>query len=167
MQNISLATFQTPGAIGIIFLIAAVLVLLGWIIHLEMRISRLLRGNPEKNLEAMIRSISEHYEKEGTFRSDLEKYLEGVEKRLRRSLQGSEVIRFHPFKGDGSGGNQSFSIAATSEEGDGFVITGLHSRERVSVYSKPVTQFASSYELTDEEQDAVAKLKIALSGGKK
>ncbi len=167
MQALSIETLKTPSVIGALFLIAAILILLFWVIHLEWRISRLLRGSPEKNLEAMLRTIAEQYSKEATFRKDLEIYLEGVEKRLRRSLQGSEVIRFHPFKGDGSGGNQSFSVAAASEEGDGFVITGLHSRDRVSVYSKPLHHFASTYDLTDEENEAAERLKARLESAKK
>jgi hypothetical protein len=152
----------SSSTIAILLLIGVIIILLLWIIHMEWRLSRLLRGNSGVDLEKMLRTLSAAHHDNALFRKSLEEYLESVEKRLRRSMQGSEVVRFNPFRGDGSGGNQSFSAAILSENGDGFIITGLHSRDRVSVYTKPLHAFASSYDLTDEEQDAVKKARASL-----
>ncbi|NIT70429.1 DUF4446 family protein, partial [candidate division KSB1 bacterium] len=59
---------------------------------------------------------------------------------------GVGTVRFNPFKG--TGGGQSFAAAFLSEHGNGVVISTLYSRERVSVFAKPIQSFASEYELT-------------------
>ncbi len=151
---------------GIALLAGAIVILLGWIIHLELRLSKFLKGKNGSDLESVIRGIVETTSSNDEFRQKLEAYLEGVEARLRRSIQGAEVIRFNPFKGDGGGGNQSFSAALLSENGDGFVLTGIYARERVSVYAKAVTNFASAHELSTEEADAIANTKKRLSSKK-
>jgi hypothetical protein len=71
-------------------------------------------------------------------------------------------VRFNPFKGTGSGGNQSFATAFISEEGDGLVISSLHSREHVSIYAKPLRDGRSDFELTEEEKKAVKEAKANL-----
>jgi len=68
-----------------------------------------------------------------------------------------ETIRFNPFKGNGSGGNQSFSTAFVNEEGDGVVISSLYSREHISVFAKPIKKMSSEYEMTKEEKDSLEK----------
>ena len=102
------------------------------------------------------------------FRSDMEDYLKSVEKRLRRSTQSTETIRFNAFRGDGlggtTGGNQSFATAFLNEEGDGMILSSLCTRERVSVFAKPIAKFDSdSATLTEEERRAVHLAKAKLS----
>jgi hypothetical protein len=96
------------------------------------------------------------------FENEMKSYLTDVEKRLRRSVQAVETIRYNPFKGTGSGGNQSFATSLISEEGNGVVISSLYSREHVSVFSKPVKSHKSEFELTEEELDVLNKAKEAL-----
>jgi hypothetical protein len=91
------------------------------------------------------------------FRENTLKNLEDKERRLQRSIQAVKTIRFNPFKGIGEGGNQSFSSALLSEKGDGVVFTSIYSRERVSIYAKPLESFKGEFELTGEEKDAVEK----------
>ena len=69
------------------------------------------------------------------------------------------TVRFNPFKGTGAGGNQSFATALLNENGDGVVLSSLYSRERVSVYAKPVQKFSSEYELSGEEKQAIKSAK--------
>jgi hypothetical protein len=67
----------------------------------------------------------------------MEEYLTTVEKRLKKSIQGVETVRFNPFKGTGAGGNQSFSTAFVNEKGDGVVLTSMYARDRISMFAKP------------------------------
>jgi len=64
------------------------------------------------------------------------------------------LIRFTPFHD--TGGDQSFALALLNSDGDGVVISALHSRASHKVYAKPVRNRASTYPLTDEEQRAIA-----------
>jgi hypothetical protein len=95
----------------------------------------------------------------GQFRKDAGIYLENVEKRLGRSIQGIGTVRFNPFRGNGEGGNQSFASSFLNEKGDGVIISSLYSRDHVSVFSKPVKEYKSEYELTQEEKDSMEKAK--------
>ena len=89
----------------------------------------------------------------------MEAYLTTVEKRLRKSVQSINTVRFNPFKGTGSGSNQSFSTAFLNEEKDGVVISSLYSREHISIYSKPIKGGNSEYEMSDEEKESLENAK--------
>ena len=145
--------------ITIYSLVALLIILAIVIIRLEIRINKLMRGQKGSSLEDSFNSMSKDIEKLHDFRHDMEKYLKLVEKRLRRSVQAIETIRYNPFKGTGSGGNQSFATALLDEEGNGVVISSLYSREHVSVFSKPLKGHRSEFELTEEEQDVLSKAK--------
>ena len=122
--------FYIAGGIVVILLIV-------WIFLIELRFKKIFRNRNPKDFED----------------EQLVKYLETVEKRLKKSVQGIGIIRFNPFEDAGS--NQSFSVAFLNEEGDGVVISSLYSREKVSVYAKPIKKGESEYSLSDEEKEAV------------
>ncbi|TAL48986.1 DUF4446 family protein [Patescibacteria group bacterium] len=147
-----------------IFLVLGLLLVLALsLIRLELRIRKLTRGSSgslEETLVELRRDVKELLQ----FRDDSIEYLKLIEKRLKRSIQSIETIRFNPFKGTGSGGNQSFSTSLLNEKGDGVVLSSLYSRDQVSVFSKPIKKFASDYELSDEERGVVAQAKETLSG---
>ena len=68
------------------------------------------------------------------------------------------MVIFNPFPDQGS--NQSFAIGMLDEEGNGLVISSLYSRERISVFAKPVKNGKSEYELSTEEKEALEKAKV-------
>lgn len=144
-------------------LVALCVILIGWILRLEIKIKRLLIGKDAKSLEDSIVGAKDNLEKLNLFQRESSLYFKNIENRLRRSLQAVETIRFNPFKGTGEGGNQSFSTAFVSENGDGVVVSSLYSRERVSVFSKPLKKFESTFELTEEEKEVVGNSKTNLS----
>lgn len=139
-------------------LIAVVLGIVLLFMHLSLR-RRLARlalgrnGSIEETLSILMRDMKEFKE----FRGELEKYLKLAESRLRGSVQGVGVVRFNPFTGEGQGGNQSFALALLDEQGLGVVLSTLYSRDRVGVYAKPLQAFASTYELSDEEKQAIER----------
>jgi|SRR3989344_1596478 len=128
------------------------------VIHLEIKVYKLLRGKDAKTLEDTIVTLSKETDSLKESRKEIESYLGIVEKRLRRAVSGVSTVRFNPFKGT-SGSNQSFSTAFLNEEGDGVVVSSLYSREKVSVFAKPLKNNLSEYELTAEEKEAIAKTK--------
>lgn len=144
-------------------LVAIVVILVGWIIRLEVKIKKLLIGKDAKSLEDSIVNTKDNLEKLNLFQRESSLYFKNIEKRLHRSLQAIETIRFNPFKGTGEGGNQSFSTAFVSEDGDGVVLSSLYSRDRVSVFSKPLKKFESNFELTEEEKEVIGTSKSNLS----
>jgi len=148
-------------------LIGVLIIFLIWNVRIEIKLKRLLSGKGAKSLEDTIVHIREGHDELHSFRKEVEQYLELVEERLARSVQGVETIRFNPFKGTGSGGNQSFSTAFLNESGNGVVISTLYARDRMSFFSKPVSNFSSSHELTSEEKEAIEKARSSMKIAKK
>lgn len=139
-------------------LAALVLLVALFVMHLSLR-RRLARlalgrnGSIEETVSILMRDMKEFKE----FRNELERYLKLAESRLRGSVQGIGVVRFNPFSSEGQGGNQSFCITLLDEHGTGVVLSTLYSRDRVGVYAKPLSAFASSYELSEEEQQSIER----------
>ena len=140
------------------FLVVCVLV--AWIVYLETRLHRLMRGKSGSDLEETLCEIEKDIRVLGKFQNDMEQYLTDVERRVRRSVQGVGTVRFNAFEGVGEGGQQSFAAALLNEEGDGIVISSIRARERVGIYAKPVAKHRSEYDLTAEERDAITKARI-------
>lgn len=67
------------------------------------------------------------------------------------------VIRYNPFSN--IGGDQSFSIAILNGKNDGFVITSLLTNEGTRIYTKPIKNGVSEYELSGEEKKVLEEAK--------
>src|SRR5574343_117881 len=145
--------------IAFIILILAVLIQLVYLFYLNRKIDKFLIGSSSVDLDDSIKSINESIKNSEKFRDDMEVYLTSVEKRLRKSIQAIHTIRFNPFKGTGSGGNQSFATAFLNEDGNGVVVSSIYSREHTSVFSKPVKGNKSEFELSTEEKEALSEAK--------
>lgn len=147
-----------------IYVLSAIVVIFAiWTIRLEVKMHRLLKGKNAKSLEDTILQTVESIKHIKEFQKEAVNYFENIEERLSRSIQSVETIRFNPFKGNGDGGNQSFSTSFVDEKGDGVVISSLYSRDRISIFSKPLEKFGSTFELTDEEKEVIGTSKQNLS----
>ncbi len=114
------------------------------------------------SLEDTLGELSRRVREFQLFRDELENYLKHAEGRLQKSIQGVGVVRFNPFRGDGSGGNQSFAVALLDEHAGGVVFSAIYAREgQTSVYAKPIENGRSSFELTREEAEAIQKAREA------
>jgi hypothetical protein len=139
--------------------IALSVILIGWVIRLEVKMSRLMVGRHGKSLEDSIIALIDIAAKLESESVDAHAKISDLRARLRKSVQRVETIRFNPFKGTGSRGNQSFVTSFSDEDGNGVVISGLYARDGVSVYAKPINKFASEYNLSEEEKEIIEKLK--------
>ncbi len=72
---------------------------------------------------------------------------------LPHTVQGLGVMRYNAF--NGVGGAQSFSMALVDERGHGVIMTGLHGRDDVRVYAKPLENWKSPHSLSAEEQEVL------------
>lgn len=143
-------------------LLLLLIVMVIWIAKIEIKLRKVLLGKNAKSLEDTIVYTKNEIDKLKEFESDSIEYFKEVEDRLRKSIQSVETIRFNPFKGTGDGGNQSFSTSFINENGDGVVISSMHSRDRISIFAKPITKFNSSFETTEEEKGVIEKSKKTL-----
>jgi hypothetical protein len=122
-----------------------------------MKLRRVLLGKNAKSLEDSIIHLTAELTQLNTFKKESEAYYKNIEKRLSRSIQGVETVRFNAFKGEGIGGNQSFATAFLNEEGNGAVISSLYSRDRISIFAKPIKKLVSEFELSEEERNVITK----------
>jgi hypothetical protein len=166
----SLAMLQTYLQVAAPYTALAALVLAlaatGYAAVLRLRFKRLAMGRTG-SIEETISILSRDTKDLQVFRMEIEKYLKFAESRIRGGVSGIGIVRFNPFSGDGSGGNQSFAVALLDELGRGVVLSSLYARDRVGIYAKPIEAWASSYELTAEEKDAVAKAREQIVERKK
>src|SRR3989338_1233108 len=138
---------------GLVFLIGMV-----WAITTEKRLKRFFIGKKAKDLEDTIISLQDEIAKLKEAKNVAEKDITQINAKLRKSIRGLETIRFNPFSDQGS--NQSFAIGMLNEEGNGVVISSLYSRERMSIFAKPIKNNKSEYELTAEEKEVLNKAKV-------
>lgn len=133
----------------IYILIATNLLTLIWLVRTELRLKKFFGGKRATELENVLGSIQNGLSGiEGTH-DEIKRRLLGAEKRLAKSIRSIKTIRFNPFTDSGS--NQSFATAIIDDHGDGVVLSSLYSRERVSVFAKPVVKGKPQYDLTEEE----------------
>lgn len=137
--------------------IAAILVLF-WIWRTERRLKRFFSGRKAKDLEQNIISLEENIKNLTETKKIMEAKILEMNEKLRKSVRGLEIIRFNPFSDQG--GNQSFAIGMLNEDGDGVVLSSLYSRDRMSVFAKPIKSGKSDHELTAEEKEVLRKAKI-------
>lgn len=140
-------------------LVVAILVIFS--ITLSLRVSRLTRGSNGKSLEGTIGALGERTSALESYARNNQATVKHMEARLARAVQGVAAVRFDPFKQQG--GQQSFSTAFLNERGDGVVMSGIHSRDQVRVYAKPVQKFASPHDLSAEEKQAIQNAQTNLT----
>ena len=135
--------------------------LLFWIIRLEIKLRKLL-GKRNGTLDDALDTLRKDTDYLKKYAEKATEHFSTIDKKLKKTISGNETVRFNPFKGTGSGSNQSFATALVNAEGDGVVISSLYSRDHVSVFSKPVKDMSSEYELTAEEKTALQNAKESI-----
>ena len=136
---------------GALFLLAAIAFF--FIIRIEMRLKRLFRGSRASSLEGLLADIAKDVDALNVRASEQGETITTLGKRLEMHGRGVKMVRFNPFAD--VGGNQSFAVAIINSEGDGVVFSSLYSRERHSIFAKPIVAGKSDIELTPEEESVV------------
>ena len=142
---------------AIFFILAglSLLVTFVWIFKTEKRLKRFFGGKKGRDLEDAIVLLEKRASDLEKARKSVEEELARVNAKLKQSIRGLETIRFNPFPREG--GSQSFAIGLMNEERDGVVISSLYSRDRMSIFAKPVTGGKSAFELSEEEKEVLWK----------
>lgn len=138
--------------VGMIALLIFVLIRL---FILERRLKKLLAGKNGRDLEDTISKSVEDIKKMDSRILLIAQEIDNINNRLAKAIQKVKTIRFNPFKDQG--GNQSFATCLLDENNDGVIISSLYSRDKVSVYAKPIANSKSEYELSSEEREVLDK----------
>jgi hypothetical protein len=144
--------------IPFIALVAALLALVFSII-MHIRVSKIFRSASSTDIEKLLKLHTKTLEDFITFKAEASGYLKSLDNRIKKKMANAATVRFNPFQGEGVGGNQSFSVCLADEEGNGVVITSMHTRERTNVFAKPLQNWKSEHKLSEEEIQAVTKQK--------
>jgi len=110
-----------------------------------------------KNLEEL-KDLSEAVKYIKTLESKvdkLEKRIEYNEKVFSESFSKFSVLRFNPFSD--MGGNQSFTFVLLNSKNNGFILTSLYGRDGAKVFTKPINNGMSEYQLLEEEKTILSK----------
>lgn len=128
-------------------------------IRLFFHYQRMTKGVSKKNLISSLNQLIAQAKSNDDDIKSVAKDLKREIKANKSHLQRVGFKRFNPFTN--TGGNQSFSLGILDENGDGIMISSLHSRESTRIYAKPITKGKSAGTgLSAEEKQA---LKQALS----
>jgi hypothetical protein len=133
----------------IIILLVLVIVLLSYIFYLDHKIVVLTRGASGASLEEIIKKCVASVAKIEERNELMAKHALMLDDRVSHAVRNAQTIRYKAF--DTNGSNQSFSIALLNEKGNGVVISTLHIHDRVSTFAKPIENYESIHELTEEE----------------
>ncbi|MFA6476431.1 MAG: DUF4446 family protein [Candidatus Paceibacterota bacterium] len=135
--------------------IAITIFLLVRLFILDKRLGNLLSGKHGGDLEGVIDEFVKTSRRLDERTKLIAQEIDSINERLAKAIQRVHTVRFNPFKDQG--GNQSFSTCFMDENGDGLVISSLYSRDKVSVYAKPLVDGKSEYELSQEEKESIDK----------
>jgi hypothetical protein len=156
-----LTVYSGPIILGLSALVVVLIGLSIWSVirmhGLEKRYRMLTMGTNGKSLEGVLEGhIAQVREVSGQGR-ELSAQVRELQRLNCFHIQHLGFLRFNPFRE--TGGDQSFVLALTDGNGDGAVVSTLHSRDVTRVYGKPLRQWQSTYPLTDEELQVIRQAK--------
>ncbi|OGD68107.1 hypothetical protein A3I18_01430 [Candidatus Campbellbacteria bacterium RIFCSPLOWO2_02_FULL_35_11] len=145
--------------IFIYILLGIVLILAVWITLLEIKFKKLPSVKSDQKVNDRLTNLEKNSSELNIFKEQTTLKITSINNEIKETIQGIETIRFNPFKGDGIGGDQSFATALLDKNGNGIILSSLYSRQKVSVFAKPISNWISKYEMTEEEKEVLEKAK--------
>ncbi len=118
-----------------------------------LRLNRLIKGVDNRGLVKVFSDLVKREKDNKKLFEQISNKIEELERKNLLNVQKVGLVRFNPF--NETGGDHSFSLVVLDGKNNGFVMTGLHTRERTRLYVKPIRNLKSNYELSEEEQQAM------------
>ncbi len=135
----------------------AVVLLLIYTAYLHHKIYRFTRGQTALSLEELMKACVDGVAKIEERNELISKHALLLDEKIAHAVRNVETTRYKAYETNGS--NQSFSVALVNEKGNGVVISTLHAHDRVSTFAKPIENYESTYELTEEELSVLRESK--------
>ena len=121
---------------------------------------RLTAGVDKGDLKTVLENLLNQAVKTDKAVADLVKQQLNLKEQAVEHLQKVGFVRFNPFTD--TGGDQSFCLAMLDGQGNGVVISSLHSREQTRIYAKRIVAGKTeAVELSREEAEALKRAKEA------
>ena len=135
-----------------VFLIWLALLTAG-IYYIYSHYNRLTKDAKEANLMKALNAILKQSQIVEKNQQEIFSELKRLDNNAKDYVQKVSFVRYNPFHE--TGGNQSFSLTLLNREDTGFIISGLHARDRTRLYIKPVKNGKSNGQLSKDEQKSL------------
>jgi hypothetical protein len=120
------------------------------------RQKELFRGKNAQSLEDILLAQMTRAEMLSKSFNDMSHAIQLLEKSGRKILKRKGFVRYNAFKD--TSGDMSYSLALLDDEGDGFVISGIFSRDENRTYVKQIHAWHGDIgSLTEEEELCIRK----------
>lgn len=119
------------------------------------RYRRFLNGSATQDIESLLLAQATSIEQLNTDVTRAKAEIERLSNRIQLHTQRTAIFRFNAFPDTGS--DLSFAIALLDAHNNGMVISSLYGRSESRVYAKPIQNGTSTYALSDEEKQVLAK----------
>jgi hypothetical protein len=155
------ASVLDPVLIALVSTVIALITLIALIVvairqsKLLKRYRLLLNGAEGKDIERLLLTQGADIEQLQANHAALEARVHQLAEDAKFHVQKTGTVRFSAFPDTGS--DLSFAIALLDAHDDGVVISSLYGRSESRTYAKPIQGGKSTYQLSDEEKEAIAK----------
>lgn len=123
--------------------------------RLQSRYDQLVAGSETGTLEQRLQQQTQSVQTALTTAQEIAATVTKTEGMMSDAIQRVGLYRFNPFSD--TGGDLSFALALTDDNGKGVVLCSLHSRGETRLYAKPLNVWDSPHPLSQEEQEAVRR----------
>lgn len=152
--------FGLDGGIIVITCFALILVLFIFLLIISIKLASLrkkytqmMNGSKAENIEQLIIELQNGLNEQKAESITTSARVETVRQALMKTKSKVAIHRYNAFNEGGS--DLSFTIAILDDYQDGVILTGIHSREQMYLYAKPIQNALSTYTLSPEEKEAI------------
>lgn len=155
VEFIKTDNFIITSAIVNIILVVLVLGLLIYIINLNKKYVRTMKKlGKGDNLHEMLKDYLAEVAEIKKDNSEIKAYYTKLDSDIGSGIQKIGLVRFNAFQNVGS--DLSFALALLDRDNNGVVLNGLYGSESSNIYAKPIKAGTSTYQLSEEEKEAIA-----------
>jgi hypothetical protein len=119
------------------------------------RYRRFLNGSATQDIESLLLAQATSLEQSSTDVALVKAQMSKLSDQVQYHTQKTAILRFNAFPDTGS--DLSFAIALLDAHNNGMVISSLYGRSESRVYAKPIQNGTSSYALSEEEKQVLAR----------
>lgn len=105
------------------------------------------------NLDEMLKKYLDEVASIKQDNSEIKAYYTKLDYDIGSGIQRIGLVRYNAFQNVGS--DLSFALALLDRENNGVVLNGIYGSESSNIYSKPIKNGESTYQLSDEEKEAI------------
>ncbi|PWK16597.1 DUF4446 family protein [Tumebacillus permanentifrigoris] len=151
IQNIDLVVALLSGLL--IVMLILFIVSMVRMAQVRKRYRNLMKGLKDANLEEILFQYTDDVQRLEAQVQDVVTAQDRLQHDMELSIGPVGVLRYNAFPDAGS--DLSYSIALLNRDADGVVLSSIFGREESRTYAKPIVAGASSYKLSEEEQEAI------------